>query len=213
MQGSPFTTPSYLSNSGGSPIEHRATPWTRQKSFNLKDDVQSEEKLKKFLSDTDTKMVEAAGKTALASQGFMTPPPTIRGVATNAPASPVHTPVSLSTPRGTPVRTLRMSPSQKGITPPKKGGENELPSPMSLEEVTEGLNLLGVLPYIDQWRDALRQWFSEVLLNPLVYKIDSSHLQVCSTSLLLFFAILLLTTLIMIFTFCGTHMAALWFTF
>lgn len=113
----------------------------------------------------------------------MTPPPTIRGVATNAPTSPAHTPVSLSTPRGTPVRTLRMSPSQKGITPPKKG-ENELPSPMSLDEVTERLNLLGVLPYIDQWRDALRQWFSEFLLNPLVYKINSSHLQVCSTCVL-----------------------------
>lgn len=167
----------------GSP---RATPWSRHKSFNLKDDVQSEEKLKKFLSDTDTKMVESVGMTAGAAQGFMTPPPTIRGVATTATTpSPVNASVSLSTPLSTPVRTLRMSPSQKGITPPKKG-ESELPGPMSLEEVSEGLNLLGILPYIDQWRDALRQWFSEVLLAPLVCKIDSSHLQVCALSWELF---------------------------
>jgi hypothetical protein len=182
VQGSPYATPGYLSNPVGSPRELRATPWSRHKNFNLKDDVQSEEKLKKFLSDTDTKMVESVGMTAGAAQGFMTPPPTIRGVATTATTpSPVNASVSLSTPLSTPVRTLRMSPSQKGITPPKKG-ESELPGPMSLEEVSEGLNLLGILPYIDQWRDALRQWFSEVLLAPLVCKIDSSHLQVCALS-------------------------------
>ncbi|KAG0611946.1 hypothetical protein M758_7G178800 [Ceratodon purpureus] len=181
-QGSPYSTPGYLTNSVGSPHEIRATPWSRHKSFTLKDDVQSEEKLKKFLSDTDTKLVESVGLTAGATQGFMTPPPTIRGVATAVTTtSPVHTSVSLSTPLSTPVQTLRMSPSQKGITPPKKG-ENELPSPMSLEEVSEGLHVLGILPYIDQWRDTLRQWFSEILLKPLVYKIDSSHLQVMAAA-------------------------------
>lgn len=178
-QGSPYSTPGYLSNPVGSPHELRATPWSRHKSFNLKDDVQSKEKLKRFLTDTDTKLVESVGIIAGAAQGFMTPPPTIRGVAATATTtSPVHASVSLSTPLSTPVRTLRMSPTQKGITPPKKG-ESELPSPMSMEEVSEGLNLLGILPYIDQWRDAQRQWFSEVLLSPLVSKIDSSHLQVC----------------------------------
>lgn len=184
-QGSPYSKPAYLSNPVGSPHELRPTPWSRQKSFNLKDDFQSEEKLQKFLSDTDTKMAEGAGMTALADQVCMTPPPTIRGVASNLTTpSPVNVPVCLSSPRGTPVRALRMSPTQKGVTPPKKGekGENELPSPMSLEEVTERLSLLGVLPCIDQWRDALRQWFSEVLLSPLVYKIDSSHLQVMAAA-------------------------------
>lgn len=160
----------------------RATPWSRQQTFIMSDDVQSEEKLNKFLAETDTKMMESTSKTAMAVHGFMTPPPTIRGVAASATTtSPKPTPVSLSsTPRSAPVRTLRMSPSQKGMTPPKKG-ESELPGPMPLEEYTEALNLLGILPYIDQWRDALRQWFSEALLNPLVHKIDSSHLQVCST--------------------------------
>jgi len=167
------------SGTQASPLELLSTPWVKQRSFTMKDDIQSEEKLNKFLADVDTRMMEAAGKSALVAQGFTTPPPTLRGaMATTATASPIPTPVSLSsTPQSGPVRTLRMSPSQKGGPSPKKG-EGELPDPMSLEEVTEGLFQLGILSQIDQWRDSLRQWFSKVLLNPLIQKTDSSHLQV-----------------------------------
>lgn len=185
-QVSPYSASSYVSKQSGtqaSPLELLSTPWVKQRSFTMKDDIQSEEKLNKFLADVDTRMMEAAGKSALVAQGFTTPPPTLRGaMATTATASPIPTPVSLSsTPQSGPIRTLRMSPAQKGGPSPKKG-EGELPDPMSLEEVTEGLYQLGILSQIDQWRDSLRQWFSKVLLNPLIQKTDSSHLQVMAAA-------------------------------
>lgn len=71
-----------------------------------------------------------------------------------------------------------MSPgSQKFSTPPKKG-EGELPPPMSMEESITAFEHLGIYPQIEQWRDRLRQWFSSVLLNPLLSKIETSHIQV-----------------------------------
>lgn len=98
MQASPYSAPTYLTTPSGidsSPLELLATPWSRQKSFALKEDIQSEEKLNKFLAEVDTKMMESAGRSALQSQGFMTPPPTIRGVAANVTtASPILPPAS-----------------------------------------------------------------------------------------------------------------------
>ena len=72
-----------------------------------------------------------------------------------------------------------MSPGshQKYSTPPKKG-EGELPPPMSLEQAVDAFENLGVYPEIEQWRNNLRQWFSSVLMSPLVEKIKSSHIQV-----------------------------------
>ena len=72
-----------------------------------------------------------------------------------------------------------MSPGshQKYNTPPKKG-EGEFPPPMSLEQAVDAFENLGVYPEIEQWRNNLRQWFSSVLMNPLVQKIKSSHTQV-----------------------------------
>ncbi|KAJ4949979.1 hypothetical protein NE237_026811 [Protea cynaroides] len=67
--------------------------------------------------------------------------------------------------------------SQKFCTPPKKG-EGDLPVPMSLEESLEAIQNLGTYPHIEQWRDRLRQWFSSILLNPLLNKIETSHTQV-----------------------------------
>ncbi|KAF7135917.1 hypothetical protein RHSIM_Rhsim08G0043200 [Rhododendron simsii] len=66
---------------------------------------------------------------------------------------------------------------QLKFTPPKKG-EGELPSPMSMEESIEAFENVGIYPQVEQWRDRLRQWFSLVLLNPLLSKIDTSHMQV-----------------------------------
>jgi hypothetical protein len=37
---------------------------------------------------------------------------------------------------------------------------------------------LGVYSDIEQWRDNLRQWLSSVVMNPLVQKIKTSHVQV-----------------------------------
>ncbi|KAL5580258.1 hypothetical protein UlMin_012700 [Ulmus minor] len=54
------------------------------------------------------------------------------------------------------------SGSQKFTTPPKK--------------------LESELPQIDQCRDRLRQWFSSVLLNPLISKIETSHIQVMQSA-------------------------------
>jgi hypothetical protein len=47
-----------------------------------------------------------------------------------------------------------------------------------MEKAIEAFDHLGVYPQIEQWRDGLRQWFSSVLLNPLLHKIETSHVQV-----------------------------------
>ncbi|KAJ4967056.1 hypothetical protein NE237_018905 [Protea cynaroides] len=65
----------------------------------------------------------------------------------------------------------------KFSTPPKKR-EGDLPVPMSMEESIEAIQNLGTYPHIEQWWDRLRQWFSSILLNPLLNKIETSHTQV-----------------------------------
>ncbi|KAL5210333.1 hypothetical protein ABZP36_005956 [Zizania latifolia] len=94
----------------------------------------------------------AASKTA-------TPPATITSFGVASPVSVTTSTTPSGAARSTPLRPVRMSPGshQKYSTPPKKG-EGELPSPMSLEQA------------IEQWQDSLRQWFSSVLINPLVQK-------------------------------------------
>jgi hypothetical protein len=47
-----------------------------------------------------------------------------------------------------------------------------------MEESIEAFKNLGIYPQIERWHDRLRQWFSSVLLNPLLDKIESSHIQV-----------------------------------
>lgn len=49
---------------------------------------------------------------------------------------------------------------------------------MSLDQFYDGLRQLGILGNIEYWRDSLRQWFSAILLKPLVHKLDTSHWQV-----------------------------------
>ncbi|KAJ4954921.1 hypothetical protein NE237_011704 [Protea cynaroides] len=71
--------------------------------------------------------------------------------------------------------------SQKFSTPPKKG-EGDLPVLMSLEESIEAIQNLGTYPHIEQWWDRLRQWFSSILLNPLLNKIETSHTQVMQSA-------------------------------
>lgn len=143
-----------------------SSPWSSKRTPGR--ELMSEEKFEQFLADVDEKITQSAGKLA-------TPPPTIRGFGVASPSSANTS----GTTRSTPLRPVRMSPgSQKFSTPPKKG-EGELPPPMSMEESINAYERLGIYPQIEQWRDSLRQWFSSVLLNPLLHKIETSHIQVC----------------------------------
>ncbi|XP_078446830.1 cytochrome B561, amino-terminal protein isoform X2 [Wolffia australiana] len=128
--------------------------------------IASKEMLEQFLADVQKKIPDSASAIQQA-----TPPQVTSSFGIVSPASK-------ATPGSTPLRAPRMSPGshQKFSTPPKKG-EGELPSPMSMEQTQEALESLGIDSFIEQWRDNLRQWFSSVLLNPLVEKIDSSHTQ------------------------------------
>ncbi|KAJ8751478.1 hypothetical protein K2173_016695 [Erythroxylum novogranatense] len=147
-----------------------STPWSSKQASSTKE-ITTEEQLEQFLAEVDEKITESAGKLA-------TPPPTVRGLTISSPntiASPAKT---SGTTRSMPLRPVRLSPgSQKFTTPPKKG-EGDLPTPMSMEESIEAFKNLGVYPQIEQWRDRLRQWFSSVVINPLLTKIETSHIQV-----------------------------------
>lgn len=146
-----------------------STPWS-SKRLSAKE-ITSEEKLEQFLAEVDEKITESAAKLA-------TPPPTIRSFGVTSPNTISTSANTSGTTRSTPLRPVRMSPgSQKFSTPPKKG-ESELPPPMSMEESITAFEHLGIYPQIEQWRDRLRQWFSSVLLNPLLSKIETSHIQV-----------------------------------
>ena len=147
-----------------------STPWSNKRGSFTKE-ITTEEKLEQFLADVNEKIIESAGK-------LETPPPTINGFGMTSPSTIASSGNASGATRSTPLRPVRMSPgSQKFSTPPKKG-EGELPPPMSMEEAIEAFELLGIYPQIEQWRDRLRQWFSLVLLNPLVNKIETSHNQV-----------------------------------
>ncbi|KAF5175746.1 cytochrome B561, amino-terminal protein [Thalictrum thalictroides] len=152
-----------------------SSPWSKQRTPTGKD-VATEEMLEQFLADVDEKFtVSAVIQT--------TPPPTLGGFGIASPTPVGNSANTSGTTRSTPLRPVRrMSPSsQKLRTPPKKG-EGDLPQPMSIEESIEAFENMGIYPEIEQWRDRLRQWFSSVLLNPLVDKIETTHIQVMQTA-------------------------------
>ncbi|KAD5961665.1 hypothetical protein R6Q59_014796 [Mikania micrantha] len=142
-----------------------STPWSGKRTSSTRE-ISTEQQLEIFLADFDEKFSTSAGKMA-------TPPPTISGFGISSPSTSTS-----GTTRSTPLRPVRMSPgSQKFSTPPKKG-EGDLPPPMSMEESTDAFGRLGIYPQIEQWRDLIRQWFSSAVLNPLLYKIETSHIKV-----------------------------------
>ncbi|KAL4332951.1 hypothetical protein GQ457_07G036130 [Hibiscus cannabinus] len=146
------------------------TPWSTKRASYTKE-ITTEEQLEQFLAEVDEKITESAGKLG-------TPPATISGFGIASPNTVAGSANTSGTTRSTPLRAVRMSPgSQKFTTPPKKG-EGDLPPPMSIEESIEAFEHLGIYPRIELWRDRLRQWFSLVLLNPLLNKIETSHIQV-----------------------------------
>jgi hypothetical protein len=156
------------------PISSPSTPWSRKSSGSAKG-IQTEAMLEQFLAGLDENIdtiTDSASKIA-------TPPATITSFGAASPVSVITSTTPSGAARSTPLRAVRMSPGshQKYSTPPKKG-EGELPPPMSLEQAVNAFENLGVYPEIEQWRDNLRQWFSSVLMNPLVQKIKTSHIQV-----------------------------------
>ncbi|XP_052208431.1 uncharacterized protein LOC127812137 [Diospyros lotus] len=147
-----------------------STPWSSKRT-SVNKEIATEEELEQFLADVGEKISESAGKLA-------TPLPTINSFGMTSPNTIGSSSNTSGTARSTPLRPVRMSPgSQKFSTPPKKG-EGDLPPPMSMEESIEAFQHLGIYPQIEWWRDCLRQWFSSVLLNPLLNKIETSHTQV-----------------------------------
>ncbi|ESW04181.1 hypothetical protein PHAVU_011G073400 [Phaseolus vulgaris] len=147
-----------------------SSPWSNRRASSASK-ITSEEKLEKFLAEVDERINESAGK-------MSTPPPTVPGFGIVSPNTVTGSSNTSGTTRLMPLRPVRMSPgSQKFNTPPKKG-EGEFPSPMSMEESVQAFEHLGIYPQIEQWHDQLRQWFSSVLLNPLLNKIETSHIQV-----------------------------------
>ena len=147
-----------------------SSPWSNRRASSAKR-ITSEDKLEQFLAEVGERITESAGK-------LSTPPPTVPGFGIVSPGTVTGSANTSGTTRLTPFRPVRMSPgSQKFNTPPKKG-EGDLPPPMSMEESIEAFEHLGIYPQIEQWRDQLRQWFSSVLLNPLLNKIKTSHTQV-----------------------------------
>lgn len=165
VPASPSQSPSVQNSVGSDKFGN--SPWSNKRATPHKE-ITSEEELERFLADIDEKIFESASKVA-------TPPPTINGFGISSPNTIATSANTSGTKRSTPLRPVRMSPgSQKFTTPPKKG-EVDLPPPMSMEESIEAFQDLGIYPEIELWRDRLRQWFSSVLLNPLLIKIDTSH--------------------------------------
>lgn len=168
VSASSSQSPSIQSSPGG---EHLVvTPWSNKRATFHKEIV-TEEQLERFLTDVDERITESASKLA-------TPPPTIRGFGVASPGNLPSSTNTSGTPRSTPLRPVRMSPGSQKFSTPPKGGEGDLPPPMSMEESIEAFEHLGIYPQIEQWRDRLRQWFSSMLLKPLLNKIDTSHTKV-----------------------------------
>lgn len=163
---SPVSTPARLHSQY---ISSPSTPWSKGSAKG----IQTEALFEQFLANVDEKFCESAVKTETT-----TPPATIRGFGIVSPSSIASSATASGTTRSTPLRPVRMS-NQKYSTPPKKG-EGELPPPMSVEQVVEAFEFFGVYPQIEQWQDRLRQWFSSMLMNPLLEKIETSHIQVFS---------------------------------
>lgn len=146
-----------------------ATPWSRNSPVSAKG-ILTEEKLEEYLVDVDEKILESE----VISDA--TPPPTVGGFGVASPGS-IASSTASGAARSTPLRPVRMSPGSHQKYTPAKKGEEEI-TPMSMEQTVVAFENLGVYPHIEKWRDCLRQWFSSVLINPLLEKIGSSHIQV-----------------------------------
>jgi hypothetical protein len=149
------------------------------KAHGRREVIKDEENFAKFLADVDKKILGSAGRAAPTASAFLPSACGVRGMGGHS-SSPGVNPslVSHSGTTGSGNPPTRVFPLfSKGIAPPKFK-ESELPGPMSLDQFYDGLRQLGILGNIEYWRDSLRQWFSAILLKPLVHKLDTSHWQV-----------------------------------
>ncbi|KAL3616425.1 hypothetical protein CASFOL_039815 [Castilleja foliolosa] len=153
-----------------------SSPWSNKRRPAFHKEIATEAGLERFLADFDEKI------SATASKLGTTPPPNINGFGGTSPNTMVSSVSTSGTTRSTPLRPVRMSPSSQKFTTPPKKGEVDLPHPMSMEETVGAFEKLGIYPDIEQWRDCLRQWFASVLLNPILEKIETSHLKVMETA-------------------------------
>lgn len=147
------------------------TPWSRRSAGSAKG-IQSEAMLEQYLAQVGEMYTEPTPVEA-------TPSPPLRGFVIASPSSVTSQSTSSGAARRTALRPARMSPGshQKYSTSPKKG-EGDLPPPLSMEQMVEAFESLGIYPQIEVWRDRLRQWFSSMLINPLYQKIQTNHIQV-----------------------------------
>lgn len=155
------------------------SPWSRVRAHGRREIIKNEENLAKFLADVDRNILGSGGRVTQTASAFLPSACGVRGMGGLSPSSGlnVHI-VSHSGTAGSGIPPARVFPLfSKGIAPPKFK-ESELPGPMSLDQFYDGLRQLGIFESIEYWRDSLRQWFSSVLLKPLVHKLDTSHWQV-----------------------------------
>lgn len=153
------------------------TPWSRRSTGSAKG-IQSEAMLEQYLTQVGEMYIEPTLVEA-------TPSPPLRGFVIASPSSVTSQGTSSGVARSTALRPARMSPGshQKYSTPPKKG-EGDLPPPLSMEQMVEAFESLGIYPQIEVWRDRLRQWFSSMLINPLYQKIQTNHIQVVQSMII-----------------------------
>lgn len=145
--------------------------WSRRSAGSAKG-IQSEAMLEQYLAQVGEMYTEPTPVEA-------TPSPPLRGFVIASPSSVTSQSTSSGAARRTTLRPARMSPGshQKYSTSPKKG-EGDLPPPLSMEQMVEAFESLGIYPQIEVWRDRLRQWFSSMLISPLYQKIQTNHIQV-----------------------------------
>ncbi|CAM8898104.1 unnamed protein product [Rhodiola kirilowii] len=172
---SPYLVNSFVKSPVQSPMldQLASSSWSRKRASGK--EIVTEEQLEEFLAEVDENIHKSAGKLA-------TPPPSINSFQTASPGTLTSSAKTSGATRSTPLRPVRTSPASNKFTTPPNKGDGELPNPMSMEESVEAFQRLGIYPQIEQWRDRLRQWFSSVLLSPLLKKIDTSHIQVMQSA-------------------------------
>ncbi|CAM8898123.1 unnamed protein product [Rhodiola kirilowii] len=172
---SPYLVNSFVKSPVQSPMldQLASSSWSRKRASGK--EIVTEEQLEEFLAEVDENIHKSAGKLA-------TPPPSINSFQTASPGTLTSFAKTSGATRSTPLRPVRTSPASNKFTTPPNKGDGELPNPMSMEESVEAFQRLGIYPQIEQWRDRLRQWFSSVLLSPLLKKIDTSHIQVMQSA-------------------------------
>ena len=159
--------------------DHFPSAWPRAKARGRREVTKNKESFSKFLANVDRNILGSIGRAAEITSSFLPSSCGVRGMGGLSSSPGLNSNlVSHSGTAGSGTPSIRVFPIfSKGIAPPKFK-ESEFPGPMSLGQLYDGLRQLGISENIEYWRDSLRQWFSSILLKPLVHKLDTSHWQV-----------------------------------